>query len=489
MTKILLTGATGYVGGRLVHRLVAAGYHVRCLVRRPTEFAYRNLPNIEIVRGDVSDPSTLVDAFSGVEQAFYLVHSMGAAGNFEKKDRESAENFAKAASKAGLKRIIYLGGLGDSSEKLSAHLRSRQDVGEALKSSGTPVIEFRASVIIGSGSLSFEMIRSLVERLPIMVTPKWVKTKSQPISISDVLSYLLKALDLPFETSRVYEIGGASVLSYGEMMEEYASQRGLKRHFISVPILTPRLSSLWLALITPVYAKVGRKLVESLKFPTVVKDAAALRDFEIRPVDAKTAIAKALVNEEREFAESHWSDAFSSAREDSHWGGERFGSKLVDARTILSPFSPHEAFEPIQLIGGQQGWYYGTWLWQLRGWMDLFSGGVGLRRGRRDRVSLRVGDSLDWWRVEVFEPGKLLRLRAQMKVPGRAWLEFEVLPEAGGSRINQTAVFEPKGLWGILYWYSIYPIHQILFRGMLRKIAKAPEPVSLLVDTKQQVTS
>jgi uncharacterized protein YbjT (DUF2867 family) len=417
-------------------------------------------------------PETLADCFTGMDQAFYLVHSMGASGSFEAKDRVAATNFAAAAARAGVKRTIYLGGLGVTDESLSSHLRSRQEVGEILRASSVPVIEFRASIVIGSGSLSFEMIRTLVERLPVMITPRWVSSHAQPIAISDLLTYLLAALSLEKKGSVIYEIGGSDVVSYGDMMREYAKQRDLRRLFIPVPILSSRLSSLWLGLVTPVYSRIGRKLIDSLKCSTTVRDKAALRDFPIRPMGMKAAIHQALLNEEKEFSESHWADALSSSVNQKHWGGVRFGARLVDHRSVRVPVPPEEAFRPIQRIGGRRGWYFGNWLWKLRGWMDLAVGGVGLKRGRRDPTLLCVGDVLDWWRVEAFEPGRILRLRAEMKLPGRAWLEFQVTKEAEGSRITQTAEFEPHGLWGILYWYGIYPIHQVVFLGMLRKIAR-----------------
>ena len=367
---------------------------------------------------------------SGVHTAYYLVHSLGTKQDFEQEDRQAAANFATAARQAGVQRIIYLGGLGNAEHGLSRHLRSRQETGEVLRSSGVPVIELRASIIIGSGSLSFELIRVLTERLPVMICPRWVATPTQPIAIEDVLDYLLAALDLPEEQSRIFEIGGPDVVSYGGIMREYARQRGLRRLMISVPLLTPYLSSLWLGLVTPVYARIGRKLVEGLRNPTVVRDLSARDAFSIRPRSLAEAIQRAMVNEDRDFAETRWSDALSSTGPPRGWGGVRFGTRIVDSRTAVVEAPPDVAFAPVQRIGGETGWYFGNFLWKLRGWLDLLVGGVGLRRGRRDPMNLQVGDAVDFWRVEAIEPGRRLRLAAEMRLPGRAWLEFEVAPRA-----------------------------------------------------------
>ncbi len=373
-----------------------------------------------------------------------------------------------------MQRIIYLGGLGEERDELSAHLRSRHEVGRILRASGVPVVEFRASIIIGSGSLSFEMIRALVERLPAMITPRWVSVLAQPIGIEDVLHYLRAALDLELHESRIYEIGGPDRVSYGDLMLEYARQRGLRRFMIPVPVLTPRLSSLWLGLVTPLYARVGRKLIDSICHPTLVADPApAQRDFAIRPIGVREAIARALANEDREFAATRWSDALSSAGAPREWGGTRFGNRLVDSRSVHLPVSPAAAFAPIRRIGGATGWYWGDWLWRLRGLVDLVAGGVGMRRGRHDPERLAVGDALDWWRVEAIEPDRRLRLVAEMKLPGRAWLEFEVTPDGDGAKIRQTAIFDPVGLAGLAYWYGIFPLHELVFARMLRGIARA----------------
>jgi uncharacterized protein YbjT (DUF2867 family) len=474
--RILLTGASGYVGGRLLPLLESRGYRVRCLARRPEVVREKFGASTEVVAGDVLDASSLAPAFEGVDVAYYLVHSMGSSGSFEDADRQAALNFGEAARAAGVGRIIYLGGLGSEEEALSAHLRSRQEVGEVLRASGVPVLEFRASIVIGSGSLSFEMIRSLVERLPIMVTPRWVKVPAQPIAIADLLEYLLAALELPVAACRIYEIGGADQVTYADLMREYARQRGLRIRMLPVPVLTPYLSSLWLGLVTPLYARIGRKLIESIVHSTIVRDDSALRVFPIRPMGVEEAVRRALAAEERHFRATRWSDAFSSSGESPSWGGVQFGSRLADSRTITVAVPPAVAFRPIQRIGGDTGWYAWNRLWRLRGFLDLLAGGVGMRRGRSSPTALRVGDTVDFWRVEALEPDRRLRLVAEMKLPGRAWLEFEVTAEGeAATTIRQTAIFDPVGLRGRAYWYSIFPLHELVFGGMLRAIARAAE--------------
>ncbi len=474
--RVLLTGASGYVGGRLLRRLAQRGVSVRCLARRPEFLASRSSP-AEVVRGDVLRPETLARAFEGMDAAFYLVHSMASARNFEEQDRAGAQNFGRAALAAGVRRIVYLGGLGSDEAHLSAHLRSRHEVGRILRDSGVPVTELRASIVIGSGSLSFEMIRALVERLPLMVTPRWVRVVAQPIAVDDVLEYLVGALFLDAAESRVYEIGGADRVSYAGLMAEYARQRGLRRVMIPVPVLSPRLSSLWLGLVTPLYARVGRSLVQSMRHETVVRDERALRDFAVRPAGVAEAIRSALANEDQGFARTRWSDALSSAGTDPGLfegpGEARRGRRLVDVRHRDLDQGQAAAFAPVRRIGGAAGWYAYGRLWRARGLVDLFAGGVGLRRGRRDPERLAVGDTVDWWRVEAYEPDRLLRLRAEMKLPGRAWLQFEVEPRDGGSRLTQTAIFDPKGLLGLSYWYGILPLHALVFRGMMDGLARA----------------
>ena len=472
---LLVTGATGYVGGRLLKALEQAGHRVRCLVRRPEFLRGRVGGNTEVVAGDVRDRAALPAAMAGVRAAYYLIHSMGSEGAFDEEDRRAARHFGEAANEAGVRRIIYLGGLGDRRGGLSPHLQSRQEVGEILRGCGVQTIEFRASIIIGSGSLSFEMIRALVERLPIMITPRWVSIPAQPIAIADVVEYLLQALSIAVEGNHIFEIGGADQMSYSDIMREYARHRGLHRLMLAVPVLTPRLSSLWLGLVTPLYARVGRKLIDSICHPTIVSDASARQWFTVRPKGVREAIAMALRNEDQELAQTRWSDALSVTGPGRDWGGTRFGSRLVDSRVVHVSAAPADAFAAIRRIGGTTGWYYGNWLWRLRGFLDLLVGGVGIRRGRRDPEWLTVGDTLDWWRVEDCTPGRRLRLTAEMKLPGRAWLEFEVEGNASSSTIRQTAIFDPVGLLGLTYWYTLYPLHRLVFAGMLRGIAKAAE--------------
>jgi len=471
---ILVTGATGYVGGRLWRRLEAEGRRVRCLVRRPSGISSQAGERTEVFQGDLLKAESLRPALSGVEVAYYLVHSMGSAGDFEEQDRVAASNFAEAAREAGVKRIVYLGGLAHG-EDLSRHFRSRQETGRILRESGVPVVELRASIVIGSGSLSFEMIRSLVDRLPVMITPRWVDVEAQPIAVDDLLAYLVACLDLPVSGSRVYEIGGADRSTYGDLMREYARQRGLRRYMIRVPVLTPRLSSLWLGLVTPLYARVGRKLIESIKHPSVVRDTSALEEFAVKPRGSREAIAAALCNEQGEAAESRWCDALSSGGEIPTWEGVRFGERLIDTRSCEVAVKPAQAFAAIRRIGGETGWYAYDRLWSLRGFLDLLVGGVGVRRGRSDPDDLHVGEAVDFWRVEAYEPDRLLRLRAEMRLPGRAWLQFEVDPHGSGSTIRQTAMFDPVGLLGWAYWYALIPLHHLVFSRMLRGIAKAAE--------------
>lgn len=466
---VLLTGATGYVGGRLLVALEERGEQIRCMARRPQILATRVRSTTAVVPGDVSDPDALRSALAGVHTAFYLVHAMDARGDFARRDHDAAQRFGSAARAARVRRIIYLGGLGRG-PRLSEHLASRQEVGRVLAASGVPTIELRASIIIGSGSFSFEMVRALVERLPVMVTPRWVSTRAQPIAIEDVISYLMAALDAPAEVAGVFEIGGSEAVSYRDIMREYARQRGLRRWLIRVPFLTPALSSRWLRLITPLHAALGRALIEGVRNETVVTDDRARRQFGVCPIGISESIARALRNEDRAFAETRWCDAVGD-RPAASGGGT--GTRIVDSRSLEVAATPEDVFRPIRRIGGDAGWYYGNGLWSIRGILDLLVGGPGLRRGRRDPNALRPGDALDFWRVESFDPPRLLRLNAEMRLPGRAWLQFEVEPVGAGSRIRQTAIFDPLGLAGLLYWYALWPLHRLVFAGMLSGIAAA----------------
>jgi len=474
---LLVTGASGYIGGRLLSALSARGERIRAMARRPEELRARIPSGVDVVSGDVLDPDSLGPALEGVDTAYYLIHSMASPRDFQSEECAGAKNFARAAAAAGVRRIVFLGGLGAGN--LSAHLASRQNVGRVLRRSGVETIELRASIILGSGSLSFELVRSLVERLPLLIVPRWARQLTQPIAIEDLIAYLVAAPDVQLEFSTIVEVGGSDRVSYLDLMREYAKQRSLRRRFVAVPVLTPWLSSRWLGLVTPVYARVGRKLIDSLRSETVVTSPLAATLFpKIRPRGMHQAMARALANEDREFAETRWSDALSSLGRRHQWGGTQAGSRILDSRAATVNASPTSVFRAIERIGGASGWYYGDWLWNLRGAADLLFGGAGMRRGRRDPVRLRRGDALDFWRVEALEPDRMLRLRAEMKVPGRAWLQFEVTGDGSTSTIRQTAVFEPRGVAGLLYWYSLYPVHALIFRGMLRGIAGYQPEVS-----------
>ena len=473
---ILVTGATGYVGGRLVPRLLAAGYRVRCLVRDPARLQGRAwLNQVELAQGDVLQPDSLVAAMRDVSVVYYLVHSLGGGEDFSERDFLAARNCANAAKSAGVTRIIYLGGLGDPQADLSPHLRSRHETGKALSAAGVPVTEFRAAVIVGSGSLSFEMIRYLTERLPVMICPKWVFTRIQPIAIRNVLDYLVAALNCSASTGRILEIGGRDVLTYAEMMTGYARARGLTRRLLAVPVLTPRLSSYWVHLVTPIPANIAQPLIKGLGNEVIVRDALALKLFPaIQPIDYETAVRLALVKMEARDVETAWTDALTSSQ------GEKTPVTLISSegmiierRQRMVSASADAVYRSFSRLGGARGWLYMDWAWQIRGLVDRLCGGVGMRRGRRDPEALRVGDPLDFWRVEMVEPGLLIRLRAEMLVPGRAWLEFKSLPQPNGQTLlTQTAFFEPKGLFGLLYWYALYPVHALIFSGLIRRLGE-----------------
>jgi uncharacterized protein YbjT (DUF2867 family) len=469
--QILLTGATGYVGGRLLHRLEASGRQVRCLTRRPEALATRVADATEVVAGDVLDAASLRRAMADVETAYYLIHSMETSTRFEALDRLAARNFAETARSAGVRRIVYLGGLG-SGDRLSPHLASRHEVGAILRASGVPTIEFRASIVIGSGSASYELVRALVESLPLVIAPPWVETAAQPIAIEDVLEYLLAALECEDRRSAIFEIGGSDAVTYADIIREYARQRGLRRPLLRSSLLTPRLARLFLGLITPVHGQVAGALVEGLRNETVVRSTASLQAFPIRPRGLQAAVRRALINEDLEFAETSWSDAFASAPP-TGMAPTPFGRRLVSSRALRLNADVSDAFDPIQRIGGHTGWYAGNWFWRARGLLDTLSGGVGLRRGRRDPIDLRAGDTIDFWRVDRLDPGRRLRLTAEMRIPGRLWLQFELDPHHdGGVHLRQTTVFDPAGCVGLAYWYLLCPIHHLVFGSLLRGIGR-----------------
>lgn len=473
---VLVTGATGYIGGRLIPRLLEKGHTLRCLVRHSESLAGRPWEHLVETRyADVLVRDSLDQAMEGVDTAYYLIHSMAGGKGFHQRDVSAAENFALAAKKAGVRRIIYLGGLANPEDRLSEHLRSRQKTGEILRSSGIPVTEFRAAVIIGSGSISFEIIRHLTERLPVMICPKWVYTKTQPIGILDVLEYLVSAADNETSTGQIIEIGGKDVISYGEMMLGYAKERGLKRHLFPVPFLTPHLSSLWLGLVTPVTTGIAKPLIEGLKNETIVRNNSASEIFPyIKPSGYKEALGKALEKLEAGEVETAWHDSLSSGVGDIRPVTLTISEgMLIEKRQKIVNAEPERIFKVFTRIGGDRGWFFMNWTWIIRGLLDRVIGGVGLRRGRRDPDMLRKGDALDFWRVEEIKEPSMLRLRAEMRLPGKAWLQFSVKEMGPGkSLLTQTAYFTPKGLSGLIYWYLLYPPHAIIFSGLIKEIAK-----------------
>jgi uncharacterized protein YbjT (DUF2867 family) len=458
-----------------VPRLLESGYQVRVLVRNPDRLLGRRwIADVEIVQGDVLDPATLGPAMQGVTAAYYLIHSMDGREDFHQRDLIAAENFGAAAKAAGVELILYLGGLGDPESNLSKHLKSRQDTGKYLAKAGVPVTEFRAAIIVGSGSISFEMIRYLTERIPVMICPKWVFTRVQPIAIRDVLSYLSAALETPDSWGKVIEIAGEDIVTYGEMMTIYASTRDLKRILIGVPVLSPRLSSYWVHWMTPVPASITRPLVEGLRSEVVLRDETAREIFpQIIPMDYQTSVERALSRLNAGDIESRWTDALSSSLNgNSSLKLTTQEGMIIEQRQLRVEASPEQVYGEFTRLGGETGWLYANWAWRLRGAFDRLIGGVGLRRGRRDPENLRLGDAVDFYRVEELQPGKLLRLRAEMKLPGEAWMQFKTQPIENSDHtcLTQTAFFAPKGLFGILYWYILYPIHSIIFSGLIRKI-------------------
>lgn len=482
MALVLVTGASGYIGGRLVPELLAAGHRVRCLARTPSKLDdQRWIDGVEVVAGDVTDPTSLADALDGVDVAFYLVHSMGGPADFDATDRQGAATFRDAAAAASVGRIVYLGGLGrDDDPTLSRHLRSRHEVGAVLAAGPVPVTELRAAVIIGSGSASFEMLRYLVEVLPVMITPRWVDNRCQPIAIRDVLAHLVAAADDEGADDRCLEIGGPDVLTYREMMQTYAEVAGLpRRRVLSVPVLTPELSSRWVGLVTPLPAGLARPLVESLINEVVVHHPTPPPPGRPAPMPFREAVERAVERSAALQVSTRWSDATLSGHSpadplptDPDWSG---GSVLMDHQRARSGASPIAVYATVSGIGGDRGWYVTPFLWQLRGWADKLVGGVGMRRGRRHPDDLWVGDALDFWRVEAAEPGALVRLRAEMRLPGEAWLQWTIEPDGEGSVLDQKAIFSPRGLFGRAYWYVLVPFHAVIFARMCRKLAEAAE--------------
>ena len=478
---ILVTGATGYIGGRLIPRLLEAGHKVRVMTRDTRHLMGRSwLEDVEATQGDVLQPDSLSATLEDIDAAYYLIHSMDGGENFHERDAKAAQNFAEAAKAAGVKQVIYLGGLGNhDDQELSEHLRSRQKVGEILRAYGPPITEFRAAVVVGSGSLSFEIIRYLTERIPIMICPSWVYTRVQPIGIDDILSYLTACLTIDNSRDQIIEVGGADTLTYRDMMQNYADQRDLPRLMIPVPFLTPHLSSYWVHLVTPVSANIARPLIKGLKNEVIADTTLAEKLFpNIHPVTYKVALQDALSELSSHKVETSWTDSLAATwkQDEPYTFAEERGIMIEQRKRPVN--APREAiYEAFSTLGGQTGWLYLNWLWRIRGSMDRVVGGPGYRRGRRDSMNLRAGDTLDFWRVEAVEPNKMLRLRAEMKLPGRGWLQFEIQPDDTGDRLQliQTAYFAPQGLFGYIYWYSIFFIHKFIFDGLVDRIVARAE--------------
>jgi len=475
---VALTGSTGYVGGRLVPLLLAAGYPVRCIAREPRKLDarhWRDNPNASVVRSDLSDPESLAPLLSGCDAAYYLVHSLESSGKgYAERDRKLAEVFAQAAARAGVVRIIYLGGLGELGAGLSEHLSSRREVEKILGSTGIPVTAFRAAMIIGSGSASFEILRYLVERLPIMITPSWVKTESQPVAIEDVLHWLVRCLSVPETSGRTLEIGGPDVLAYRELMRIMAEELGLPRRIvIPLPVLTPRLSSGWISVVTPVSYRIARPLAEGLRNRVVVTNDQVQRLMPHKAIGARAAIRHALDGVLAKDVATRWSVA-GPIPGDPDWAG---GAVFRDERSISVFADAENVFQAVIRIGGGHGWYAGDMLWRIRGWMDTLVGGPGLRRGRRDPDRVEFGETLDFWRVIGLERNRSLLLLAEMKLPGTATLDFSLAPAEveGATKLTMTARFRSKGILGVLYWYSVLPLHNVVFGGMLKGIRRIAE--------------
>jgi uncharacterized protein YbjT (DUF2867 family) len=495
--RVLVTGATGYIGGRLVPSLLERGHEVVCAARTPAKLDARPWrSDVEVARVDVLDRSSLDAAMTGVDAVYHLVHSMDGQDSFAERDRRAAANVRDAATVAGVGRIVYLGGLGRADDALSDHLRSRQEVGEVLAEGPVPVTELRAAIIIGSGSASFEMLRHLVEVLPVMTTPRWVTTRCQPVAVRDVLAALCDVLEAEVAAGQVYELGGPDVLTYAELMQTYAEVAGLRRRIIlPVPVLTPRLSSLWVGLVTPLPTGLARPLIDSLVNEVVVVDDAFQRDLPREMIPVAEALRLALARVQDLDVATTWASAggpvvpasAGSTRdgavrgvrgpedpqpEDPGWAG---GTVFADERTVHADAPPAAVFAAVSAIGGARGYHSASWMWEVRGILDKLAGGIGLRRGRRHPTQLGVGEVVDFWRVEALERPGLLRLHAEMKLPGEAWLEFRITPEGDGSRLTQRARFHPRGLWGRLYWAVLVPFHGLIFPRMARELAEEAE--------------
>jgi uncharacterized protein YbjT (DUF2867 family) len=472
--KILVTGATGYVGGRLVPRLLDRGYPVRLLVRDPKRLEGRSWrERVEVVGGDALDPNAMTEAMQGISAAYYLMHGRQGGRVDAERDLEMARTFAAAADETRIQRIIYLGELVDPTSSLSPYLRARHETGYQLRYSRVPVTELRAGMIVGSGSALFEMIRYLAEREPVLVCPAWFFSEAQPIAIRDVLSYLITALETPESIGRVIEIGGPTRLTYADMLMGYAKERGLKRLLVRTPVYAPRLSAYWVHMVTPIHWRVVLPLIEGLRLRLVVRQAAARDIFpQIKPLDFQTAVHLAVGRVQRDNIETSWADSLSSTMgslQPYHLTVEE--GMMIERRQVLLNVPAASVFRAYTGLGGERGWLFMDWAWVLRGWLDKAFGGVGLRRGRRHPDDLRTGEALDFWRVEEVEQDRLLRLRAEMRVPGKAWLEFRSIDQQEKTLLTVVAYFAPRGLWGTLYWYLMWPFHKFIFDGLTRRVA------------------
>jgi len=471
---ILVTGVTGYIGSSLIPYLLEAGYRVRVLVRNANRLGGRTWSSsVEIIEGDVLRPDSLPPVMKNVDYAYYFIHSMSDTSDFSEMEASAARNFGDAASNAGVKRILYLGGLGHPDSDLSTHLRSRHQTGEVLRESGVPVTEFRAAIIVGAGSISFEMIRYMTERVPIMITPKWVSMKVQPISIQNVIDYLVQALEVPESEGRIIEIGGDDVLTYGEMMKEYARIRDLRRLLVPVPVLTPRLSSYWIQWVTPLNAKVAKPLIEGLRNEVIVRDNSARRIFpEITLIHYHDAVNRALARLNPDgIKSSQYTAQATFIRGNEPIRRMNVEGMIIERDERIIPAPTETVFSAIRSNGDDNGRMFAGFLWQLRGMLDCWVGGVGLRQSHFRPSDLQVGDSLDFWRVVAIEPNRMIRLLAEMKVPGQVWLQFETIPDTNQStKLVQTTYFAPRGLIGHLYWYALYPLHRIVFSNLIRAI-------------------
>jgi uncharacterized protein YbjT (DUF2867 family) len=476
--QILVTGATGTIGSKLVPRLVDEGHQVNCIAREPRRLDHHNWQEVKIIKADVLNLESIRQALQGIDVAYYLIHSMaGGKRGFIQRDEVSARNFGTAARDAGVQRIIYLGGLGQCEKFISPHLDSRQQVGDILRNSGVAVTEFRAPIVIGTGSMSFEMIRYLNERLPVLFTPMWIDTLCQPIAIENILEYLITSLYEPLSINAIFEVGGPDVLTYKDIMKEYAAARGLKRLFITIPFLSPAILALGADVITPLPTGYLQILIEGLRTEVIVHDPSAQEVFKMKLIPYSLAVKQALKRDGSGEVERFWAGAQVELQPGmTHKDSE--GMFIEQRRTAIK--APHEiVFSIFERIGGKQGWYYANWLWKLRGWLDELVGGVGMRRGRRDPTHLEEGDFLDGWRVDKVETNRLIRLWFEMKAPGPAWLQFEAQPRIDGDTLLiLTAFFEPHGIAGLFYWYILYPFHLLIFKGISHFILQQAESSS-----------